>query len=233
MNASPLLCLTCKNMGKESLGLDHQLYEYLLSVSLREEKVLAKLREETSHHTASIMQISPDQGQLMKLLVKLLGAKKTLDIGVFTGYSSLVVALALPASGIVIACDRDPESTAIARRYWELAGISHKIDLRLAPALETLDRLIADGESDSFDFAFIDADKNNYPNYYERVLALLRPGGMVAIDNVLWSGRVADPDDLDTRTFAIREFNQKLYQDNRVEIAMLAIADGLTLALKL
>jgi predicted O-methyltransferase YrrM len=220
-------------MGKASLGLDQPLYEYLLSVSLREEEVLAKLRQETSHHPASIMQISPDQGQLMMLLVKLLGAKKTLDIGVFTGYSSLVVALALPASGIVIACDRDPESTAIARRYWELAGISHKIDLRLAPALETLDQLIADGESDSFDFAFIDADKNNYSNYYERVLTLLRPGGMVAIDNVLWSGRVADPDDLDTRTFAIREFNQKLYQDNRVEIAMLAIADGLTLALKL
>lgn len=220
-------------MGKKSLGLDQPLYEYLLSVSLREEEVLAKLRQETSLHAASVMQISPDQGQLMKLLVKLLGAKKTLDIGVFTGYSSLVVALALPASGIVIACDRDPESTAIARRYWELAGVSHKIDLRLAPALDTLDQLIADGESDSFDFAFIDADKGNYSNYYERVLTLLRPGGMVAIDNVLWSGRVADPDDLDNRTFAIREFNQKLHQDNRVEISMLAIADGLTLALKL
>jgi predicted O-methyltransferase YrrM len=219
-------------MGKQSLGLDHQLYEYLLSVSLREEEVLAKLRQETSRHAANIMQISPDQGQFMALLVKLLGAKKTLDIGVFTGYSSLVVALALPASGIVIACDRDPESTAIARRYWELAAVSHKIDLRLAPALETLDQLLAQGESGSFDFAFIDADKGNYSNYYERVLTLLRPGGMVAIDNVLWSGRVADPDDPDKRTFAIREFNQKLHQDNRVEISMLAIADGLTLALK-
>jgi predicted O-methyltransferase YrrM len=221
-----------ENMSKESLGLNQQLYEYLLSVSLREDEVLTKLRQETSQHPAQIMQISPDQGQFMALLVKLLGAKKTLDIGVFTGYSSLVVALALPESGIVIACDRDPEATMIASRYWELAGVSHKIDLRLAPALETLDQLIDHGESGSFDFAFIDADKNNYSNYYERVLTLLRPGGMVAIDNVLWSGRVADPNDLDSKTSNIREFNRKLHQDNRVTISMLAIADGLTLALK-
>jgi predicted O-methyltransferase YrrM len=220
------------HMSKGSIGVDHQLYQYLLTVSLREEEVLAKLRQETDQHPASVMQIAPDQGQFMALLVKLLGAKKTLDIGVFTGYSSLVVALALPESGTVIACDRDPESTAIARRYWELAGVSHKIDLRLAPALDTLDQLIADGERESFDFAFIDADKGNYSNYYERVLTLLRPGGMVAIDNVLWSGRVADPDDSDHRTVAIREFNQKLQQDKRVEISLLAIADGLTLALK-
>lgn len=219
-------------MGKEGLGLDSRLYEYLLSVSLREAKILTKLRQETSQHSASIMQISPDQGQFMALLVKLLGAKKTLDIGVFTGYSSLVVALALPESGKVIACDRDPIATAIARRYWESAGVAHKIDLHLAPALDTLDRLIADGESGSFDFAFIDADKRNYSNYYERALTLLRPGGMVAIDNVLWFGSVADPEDTDPRTLAIREFNQKLHQDNRVEISLLAIADGLTLALK-
>ncbi len=219
-------------MGKEGLGLDSRLYEYLLSVSLREARILTKLRQETSQHSASIMQISPDQGQFLALLVKLLGAKKTLDIGVFTGYSSLVVALALPESGKVIACDRDPTPTAIARRYWELAGVAHKIDLRLAPALDTLDQLIADGESGSFDFAFIDADKRNYSNYYERALTLLRPGGMVAIDNVLWSGSVADPEDTDPRTLAIREFNQKLHQDNRVEISLLAIADGLTLALK-
>ena len=219
-------------MGKESLKLDKQLYEYLLSVSLRENKILAKLRQETSQHSASIMQISPDQGQFMALLVKLLGAKKTLDIGVFTGYSSLVVALALPESGRVIACDHDPTATAIARRYWDLAGVSHKIDLRLAPALDTLDQLIAAGESGSFDFAFIDADKRNYANYYERALILLRPGGMVAIDNVLWFGSVVNPEDNDKRTLAIREFNQKLHQDRRVEISMLAIADGLTLALK-
>ena len=219
-------------MSKDSFGLDDRLYEYLLSVSLREDKILTQLRQETDRHSASIMQISPDQGQFMALLIKLLGAKKTLDIGVFTGYSSLVVAMALPEEGRVIACDRDPDSTAIARRYWEAARMSHKIDLRLAPALDTLDNLIADGESGSFDFAFIDADKRNYDNYYERALTLLRPGGMVAIDNVLWFGQVADPANDDKRTVAIRELNHKLHQDRRVEISMLAIADGLTLALK-
>ncbi len=220
-------------MGKASLGLDNQVYEYLLSVSLREAEVLTKLRQETNQHPASIMQISPDQGQFMALLIKLLGAKKTLDIGVFTGYSSLVVALALPEDGRVVACDRDPEATKVARRYWQEAGVEAKIDFRLAPALETLDHLIAQGESGSFDFAFIDADKRNYHNYYERALTLLRPGGLVAIDNVLWFGSVADPQDTDARTVAIREFNQKLHQDTRVEISLLAIADGLTLAFKL
>ena len=219
-------------MSKESLGLNNQLYEYLLSVSLREAEVLTKLRQETSKHSASIMQISPDQGQFMALLIKLLNAKKTLDIGVFTGYSSLVVALALPKDGKVIACDRDPRCTAIAHRYWQEAGVADKIDLRLAPALDTLDQLIENGESGSFDFAFIDADKRNYDNYYERALTLLRPGGLVAIDNVLWFGSVADPKDTDKRTIAIREFNQKLHQDQRVEISMLGVADGLTLALK-
>ncbi len=219
-------------MTKKSLGLDNQVYEYLLSVSLREAEVLTKLRQETDRHPMSIMQISPEQGQFMGLLVKLLQAKKTLDIGVFTGYSSLVVALALPEDGKVIACDRDPEATAIARRYWQIAGVESKIDLRLAPALETLDQLIAEGEAGSFDFVFIDADKRNYPNYYERALTLLRPGGVVAIDNVLWSGSVADPEVTDNRTIAIREFNQQLHQDSRVEISMLPLADGLTLALK-
>ena len=219
-------------MGKESLGLAPQLYEYLLSVSLREAEVLTKLRQETSQHSASIMQIAPDQGQFMAMLVKLLGAKKTLDIGVFTGYSSLVVALALPEDGKVVACDRDPRATEIARRYWQEAGVADKIELRLAPALDTLDQLIAGGESGSFDFAFIDADKRNYPHYYERALTLLRPGGIVAIDNVLWFGSAADAEDTDKRTIAIREFNQKLHQDHRVEISMLSIADGLTLALK-
>jgi predicted O-methyltransferase YrrM len=219
-------------MTKKSLGLDNQVYEYLLSVSLREAEVLTKLRQETDRHPMSTMQISPEQGQFMGLLVKLLKAKKTLDIGVFTGYSSLVVALALPEDGKVIACDRDPEATAIARRYWQTAGVEDKIDFRLAPALETLDQLIAEGEAGSFDFAFIDADKRNYPNYYERALTLLRPGGVVAIDNVLWSGSVADPEVTDNRTIAIREFNQQLHQDSRVEISMLPLADGLTLALK-
>ncbi|HEY9768338.1 MAG TPA: class I SAM-dependent methyltransferase [Coleofasciculaceae cyanobacterium] len=220
-------------MSKASLGLDDKVYKYLLSVSLREPEVLTKLRQETNQHPASIMQISPDQGQFMALLIKLLGAKKTLDIGVFTGYSSLAVALALPEDGKVIACDRDPEATKVARRYWQLAGVESKIDFRLAPALETLDQLIAAGESGSFDFAFIDADKRNYANYYERALTLLRSGGIVAIDNVLWFGSVADPEDTEQRTVAIREFNQKLHQDTRVEISLLAIADGLTLAFKL
>ena len=219
-------------MSEENLGLDNRLYKYLLSVSLRENEILSKLRQETSQHSASIMQISPDQGQFMALLIKLLGAKKTLDIGVFTGYSSLAVALALPEDGRVIACDRDPRCTQIAQRYWIEAGVSHKIDLRLAPALDTLDRLIANGEAGSFDFVFIDADKRNYDNYYERALTLLRSGGMVAIDNVLWFGSVANSEDNDKRTVAIREFNQKLHQDNRVDMSMLAIADGLTLALK-
>jgi len=219
-------------MSKKSLGLDDHVYEYLLSVSLREAEVLTKLKEETDHHPASVMQISPDQGQFMALLIKLLGAKKTLDIGVFTGYSSLVVALALPEDGKVIACDRDPDSTAIARRYWQEAKVEQKIDLRLAPALDTLDQLIANGETNSFDFAFIDADKRNYYNYYERSLMLLRSGGIIAIDNVLWFGAVANPEDTDKRTVSIREFNQKLLQDERVEISMLSIADGLTLAFK-
>ncbi|MEL6496333.1 MAG: class I SAM-dependent methyltransferase [Cyanobacteria bacterium J06623_7] len=219
-------------MVKSNLSLPEGLYQYLLSVSLREPEILSKLRQETSQHRASIMQISPDQGQFMALLIRLLQAQKTLDIGVFTGYSSLVVALALPETGKVVACDRDPRSTEIARRYWNDAGVAHKIDLRLAPALDTLDRLIAEGESGSFDFVFIDADKRNYDNYYERALTLLRPGGIVAIDNVLWFGRVADPEDIDKRTVAIREFNQKLHQDSRIDLSLLAIADGLTLALK-
>ena len=219
-------------MGKKSLGLDDRLYQYLLSVSLREPDILTQLRQETNRHRASIMQISPDQGQFMALLIKLLNAKKTLDIGVFTGYSSLVVALALPEDGKIIACDRDPDATKIARRYWHEAGVEHKIELKLAPALDTLDLLIAAGEAGSFDFAFIDADKRNYHNYYERALILLRPGGLVAIDNVLWSGSVADPDDTDKRTLALRKFNQKLHQDKRINLSMLAIADGLTLAFK-
>jgi predicted O-methyltransferase YrrM len=219
-------------MGKKNLGLSDRVYQYLLSVSVNETEVLKKLREETAQLPQSIMQISPEQGQFMGLLVQLLGAKKTLDIGVFTGYSSLVVALALPPNGMVIACDIDENYTAIARRYWQAAEVADKIELRLAPALETLDNLIAAGEAGTFDFAFIDADKRNYPNYYERSLELLRPGGLIAVDNVLWSGRVAEPEDTDKRTIAIREFNQKLYQDQRVKISMLPVADGLTLAMK-
>ncbi|NEQ19764.1 MAG: methyltransferase domain-containing protein [Microcoleus sp. SIO2G3] len=219
-------------MAYKTLGLEKNLYEYLQSVSLREPEILAQLRQETAQHPSSRMQITPEQGQFMSLLVQLMGAKKTLDIGVFTGYSSLVVALALPPEGKVVACDVSEEYTAIARRYWQQAGVADKVELHIAPALDTLDRLIAAGEAGTFDFAFIDADKNNYGNYYERSLQLLRPGGLITIDNVLQSGRVADPQEQDKITNSIRAFNQKLHQDPRITMSLVPIADGLTLALK-
>jgi predicted O-methyltransferase YrrM len=219
-------------MPKQTLGLDNQLYSYLLSVSLREPDILSQLREETATHPSAMMQISPEQGQFMALLVQLIGAKKTLEVGVFTGYSSLCVALGLPADGKIIACDVSEEYTSIARRYWQAAGVAEKIDLRIAPALETLDKLIADGETETFDFAFIDADKENYDGYYDRALQLIRPGGLIAVDNVLWGGKVADSQVQDSSTQAIREFNQKLHQDERVTLSLVPIADGLTLAMK-
>lgn len=219
-------------MSKKTLGLDDRLYDYLLSVSLREPDILQQLREETAHYPEARMQIAPEQGQFMALLVQLLGAKKTLEVGVFTGYSSLCVALALPPNGKLIACDVSEEYTAIARRYWEAAGVTDKIELRLAPALDTLDELLATDHAETFDFAFIDADKRNYEGYYERSLQLVRSGGLIAIDNVLWSGRVADPQEQEARTNIIRAFNEKLYQDKRVTLSLVPIADGLTLALK-
>lgn len=219
-------------MPKQSIGLDNQVYNYLLSVSLREPEILLKLRQETASHPRSGMQISPEQGQFMRLLVQLIGAKKTLEVGVFTGYSSLSVALALPDDGKIIAADVSEEFTAIARRYWQEAGVADKIDLRLAPALETLDQLLATGQAETFDFAFIDADKENYDAYYERSLQLIRPGGLIAIDNVLWSGKVADPQYQDESTQAIRALNEKLHHDERVALSLIPIADGLTLAIK-
>ncbi|MGV0104396.1 class I SAM-dependent methyltransferase [Nostoc sp. DSM 114160] len=219
-------------MPKQSIGLDKQLYNYLLSVSLREPEILGKLRQETANHPRSGMQISPEQGQFMSLLVQLIAAKKTLEVGVFTGYSSLSVALALPPDGKIIACDVSEEFTAIARRYWLEAGVADKIDLQLAPALETLDRLLATGQAETFDFAFIDADKENYDGYYERSLQLVRPGGLIAIDNVLWSGQVADEQNQDESTQAIRALNEKLHHDERITLSLVPIADGLTLAIK-
>ncbi|MEH2052124.1 class I SAM-dependent methyltransferase [Nostoc sp.] len=219
-------------MPKQSIGLDNQLYNYLLSVSLREPEILRKLRQETANHPRGGMQISPEQGQFMRLLVQLIGAKKTLEVGVFTGYSSLSIALALPADGKIIAADVSEEFTAIARRYWQEAGVADKIDLRLAPGLETLDRLLATGQGETFDFAFIDADKENYDGYYERSLQLVRPGGLIAIDNVLWSGQVADEQNQDESTQALRALNKKLHHDERVTISLVPIADGLTLAIK-
>jgi predicted O-methyltransferase YrrM len=220
-------------MRNKSLGLDQPLYNYLLSVSLRELPILTQLREETAQHPMSQMQIAPEQGQFMSLLVQLIGAKKTLDIGVFTGYSSLIIAQALPEESKVIACDISDEYTQIARRYWQEAGVANQIDLHIAPAQETLEKLIAGGESGTFDFAFIDADKSNYPTYYELALQLIRPGGLIAVDNVLWSGRVADSEVQDNRTNNIREFNEKLHQDRRVNISLVPVADGLTLAMKI
>lgn len=219
-------------MSAQTIGLDQPLYDYLLSNSVREPEILWKLRQETANHPRALMQISPEQGQFMGLLVQLLGAKKTIEIGVFTGYSSLSVALALPADGKIIACDVSEEFTAIARRYWQEAGVADKIDLRLAPGLVTLDRLLAEGQAGTFDFAFIDADKENYDGYYEQALKLIRPGGLIAIDNVLWSGRVADSQIQDESTQAIRALNQKLYNDERVTLSLVPIGDGLTLALK-
>jgi caffeoyl-CoA O-methyltransferase len=178
------------------------------------------------------MQSAPEQGQLMALLVKLINAHKALEIGVYTGYSALCVAGALPADGRLVACDINPSWTAIAQRYWQEAGLSERIELRLAPALETLEALIANGESGSFDFAFIDADKENYGGYYERTLELMRPGGLIAIDNTLWSGQVIDPACQDADTRAIRAFNKALHRDDRVELSLIPIADGLTLAMK-
>ncbi len=219
-------------MANQTIGISKNLRDYLLSVSVREPEILTQLREETAQHPMARMQIAPEQGQFMSLLVQLMDAKKTLEVGVFTGYSSLAIALALPGDGRIIACDVSDEYTQIARRYWEKAGIAHKIDLRIAPALETLDKLIADGETESFDFAFIDADKSTYDDYYERCLQLVRPGGLIAIDNVLWSGRVAESEVQDNRTNKIRALNEKLHQDMRVNLSVVPIADGLTLAMK-
>jgi caffeoyl-CoA O-methyltransferase len=214
------------------LTLDERLYRYLVERSVREPQVLCELREETAKLPMAGMQIGPDQGQFMALLVKLMGAKRCLEIGVFTGYSSLSVALALPPEGQIIACDVSEEWTAIARRYWERAGVAHKIDLRLGPALVTLEGLRSAGGEGNFDFAFIDADKGNYLAYYERCLQLLRRGGLIAIDNTLWSGDVANPDNQESDTASLRRFNEALHRDERIDLAMLPVGDGLTLALK-
>jgi caffeoyl-CoA O-methyltransferase len=219
-------------MSNRSLPLTESLYEYLLSVSLREPQLLLDLREETAALPSARMQISPEQGQFMALLVRLMGARTCLEVGVFTGYSSLVVALALPEDGRVVACDVNEQWTTIARNYWGAAGVDHKIDLRLAPAAQTLDALIAQGHAGRFDLAFIDADKPNYLVYYERALALLRAGGLVVVDNTLWGGRVIDPEVSDADTVAIRHFNEALHGDNRVDLSLVPIGDGLTLARK-
>lgn len=219
-------------MANRTLSLDDRLYNYVLSHSLREPVLLKELRAETAKLPGAGMQIGPEQGQFMALLVELLGVKQALEVGVFTGYSSTAVALAMPPEGRLIACDVSEEYTSIARRYWAKAGVAGKIDLRLGPALDTLDKLLADGRAESFDFAFIDADKPNYLGYYDRCLKLLRRGGLLAIDNVLWGGDVADPEVSDADTTAIRAVNDKVAQDERVTVSLLPLGDGLTLARK-
>jgi predicted O-methyltransferase YrrM len=219
-------------LSDSSGQLHPSIYDYLLAVSLREPEILTQLRQETAQHPAGDMQISPDQGQFMALLVQLMGAKKVLGIGTFTGYSALWLALALPDDGTVITCDVNEDDTAIARRYWQAAKVAAKINLHLAPALNTLDHLLATGQADTFDFVFIDADKTNYDTYYERSLQLLRVGGLMAIDNAFWQGSVANPDIQDDSTVAIRTLNQKIHQDQRVSMGLVAIADGLMLAMK-
>ena len=220
-------------MTERTLGLEPDLYQYLQSVSGREPEILTQLRQETAQHPLGRMQIAPEQGQFLALLAQLIGAKKTLDVGVFTGYSALVVALALPTNGKVIACEVNQEYAAIARHWWQQAKVAEKIDLYLAPAQETLTQLLLAGEAGTFDFVFIDADKSNYTNYYEQALQLVRPGGLIAIDNVLWSGRVADLQVQDNRTNKIRALNQQLHQDQRIALSLVPIGDGLTLARKL
>ena len=218
-------------MSSRTLNLDDTVYQYLLSHSLREHPAQIALREATRTHPHAIMQISPEQGQFMALLIRLIGARRTIEIGVFTGYSALSVALALPDDGKLLACDISDEYTRVGVPHWKVAGVAHKIELQLAPALSTLDARINAGEQGQYDFAFIDADKSGYDGYYERCLTLLRTGGLIAIDNTLWSGKVALPAE-DADTAALQALNSKLHRDERVDISMLPISDGLTLVRK-
>lgn len=220
-------------MANKTLALTDALHAYLVDHSVREPDILRRLRAETAGESLSMMQISPEQGQFMQLLVRLMNARNCLEIGVFTGYSSLAVALALPAAGHLIACDVSEQWTAIARKYWREAGVDDKIDLRIAPALSTLEQLLAEGKAGSIDFAFIDADKVNYLGYYERAFALVRTGGLIAVDNTLWGGQVIDKKAQSEDTRAIRRFNDQLHSDKRILLSMLPIGDGLSLALKL
>lgn len=219
-------------MSRRTITLTEPLYEYLLGVSLREADILKELREETARHSRATMQIAPDQGQFMAFLVRLMGARKTIEVGVFTGYSSLSVAMALPEDGHMIACDVSEEFTSVARGYWRKAGVEHKIDLRIAPAIETLNALLEEGQEGSIDFGFVDADKESYEDYVERILRLLRPGGLMLLDNVLRNGEVADPSITNSATTAIRALNAKLHHDPRIDLSMVPIGDGLTLARK-
>ncbi len=220
-------------MSNRTLPLGDDLYHYLLSVSLRETPLLRELRQETARLPQAGMQIAPEQGQFMAWLVGVMGARRCLEIGVFTGYSTLWTAAALPEDGAVVACDLSPEWTAIARRYWERAGVAHKIALHLGAARDTLQQLLQQGQQGSFDYAFIDADKKGYREYYELCLRLVRPGGVILIDNMLWHGRVLEEAAQDADTVAIRRLNQELHEDARVHLSLLPLGDGLALLRKL
>ena len=219
-------------MSSQHIQINDALVGYIRSMTHAEPDYMVRLREETLRDPLARMQITPEQGALLSVLTQLGRFKKTIEVGVFTGYSSLAVARALPENGKIIACDINEQWTSIARRYWKEAGLDHKIDLHLAPATDTLDAMLANGEAGTYDFAFIDADKPNYGNYYDRIFELLQPGGLIAVDNVLWYGRVIDPAVNDEETVALRAFNEKLSKDDRIWITMLAIGDGLTLAVK-
>lgn len=219
-------------MSRRTWGIDEKVRKYLLDHSLREPPAAAELRAVTAKLPYGGMQISPEQGQLMALLVQSIGARRAIEIGTFTGYSALWVASALPADGRLVCCDVSAEWTAVGKPYWEKAGVAGRIDLRIGPAMATLDRLLDDGGAEAYDFAFIDADKTGYDGYYERCLKLLRRGGLIGIDNVLWGGDVADPKKRSDDTLALRALNDKLHRDERVTLSMLPIGDGLTLALK-
>ena len=212
--------------------LTNELYDYLLAVSSRETELLKRLRAETAQEKRASMQVSPDGGQFLAFLVKLIGAKRAIEVGVFTGYSALAVAAALPEDGQIIACDVNEVWTAIAQRYWREAGVDHKIDLRLAPATETLQHLLDDGQQNSFDFVFIDADKASYDAYYELCLSLIRPGGLIVLDDVLWHSKVIDETVQDADTQTIRALNKKLHTDERVDLSLVSIDDGVTLLRK-
>jgi len=219
-------------MSNKTLGLSTELHEYVVAMGAREHPLLRRLRQETAELPQHNMQIAPEQGAFLAMLVELTGATRCIEVGTFTGYSALASALALPPEGRLVCCDVSEEWTSVARRYWAEAGVEDKIDLRIAPAIETLDALLADGAQATYDYAFVDADKSSYADYYDRLLELLRPGGLMVLDNTLWGGEVLDPDPQDKDTAALQALNQRLRDDSRISLSLLPIADGVTLARK-
>jgi caffeoyl-CoA O-methyltransferase len=217
-------------MARDHVGVPDHVYDYLARVGVREPEILARLRDETARHPRGIMQVPREEGAFLGLLAELVGARRYLEIGTFTGYSSLAVALAMPPDGELVCCDISEDFTSIARRYWAEAGVADRVDLRIGPAVDTLDALLADGAEGSFDMAFIDADKGNYSTYWERCVRLVRPGGVIVVDNVLWGGSVADPSDQSDDTNAIRAVSQRIQADERVSMVLLPVADGMTIA---